>query len=229
MPAQGQLGTDNNPMLAASAPRVWRGGLPEGGQGPFHLPAESTGDLVRKASKGDERAWAQLIARFRPMILGIAARTGLSPADAADVQQNTWIQLMRRADQIRDPDRIAAWLATTARRQSQCIAIASSKYALCDDPLRDREDLVASAGDEVESTVMRSGYEATLELALESLPPVYRRILELLCSDAAPTYAEVAASMALPVGSIGPMRLRALQILRRSRHLREGRWASNRP
>ena len=79
----------------------------------------SIGDLARKAAKGDEGAWRELVRQFGPMVFGVARRAGLNAADAADVQQATWLQLVRYGDQVRDPDRIGAWLATTARRQSR--------------------------------------------------------------------------------------------------------------
>ena len=104
---------------------------------PVDLETESTGDLVRKASKGDERAWPELMARFGPMIRRVAARVGLNATDVADAHQATWIRLMRRADQVREPERIGAWLATTAYRESQRIAIAGCRQVPSADPMAD--------------------------------------------------------------------------------------------
>jgi RNA polymerase sigma factor (sigma-70 family) len=191
------------------------------------LEEEPTGDLVRKAAKDDERAWAELFNRFGSMVLRVAQRTGLSAADAADVQQATWIQLRRRVDQIRDPDRLGAWLATTARRQSQRVAMAASRVTPSPDPVGDYGSL-ESNGDQVEAAVLRGHYEAMLEQALSRLPAVQRHIILSLTSDDNPSYEEVGKAIGMPVGSIGPMRMRALQTLRRDPHL-QAEYAALRP
>jgi RNA polymerase sigma factor (sigma-70 family) len=176
--------------------------------------ATPTGDLVRQAFKGDERAWAALVARFQPMLLRIAARSGLNAADAADIEQVTWIQLMRHADQVRDPDRIAGWLATTARRRSQRAAMVARREIPSIDQVADGAP-AASMTDDVATLALRNQYEPALERALRGLPDSYRRLLELLSADSTPSYEEVARAMDLPVGSIGPMRMRALRQVRR--------------
>ncbi len=185
---------------------------------PALLGREQAGDLVRKASKGDEGAWAELLGRFGPMVLRVAQQTGLNAADAADVQQATWIQLLRGIDQIRDPERIGAWLATTARRQSQRIAMAGCRIAPSSDPLGDSSS--SNHANEVEAAVMRRYYGPALERALEQLPVSQREIITLLTSDEAPSYEHVAERMSLPVGSIGPMRIRGLKRLRHDPSLR---------
>jgi RNA polymerase sigma factor (sigma-70 family) len=185
---------------------------------PHAIQDESNGSLVRKAGKGDDQAWAELIRRFGPMVARVARRTGLSEADAADVQQTTWIALMRYADQIRDPERIGSWLATSARRQSQRVAMARSCQTLSADPVADARWTVGET-DGVEALIMRDQFDATLERAVSRLPLPYQTLLRLLSSDACPSYADVAQAMRLPVGSIGPMRQRGLLMLRRDAEL----------
>ena len=126
---------------------------------------DSTGDLVRKTAKGDERAWSELVCRFGPMVLGVARRAGLNAADAADVQQATWVQLMRYGDQVRDPDRVGAWLATTARRQSQRVAMTKSRQVLSVDPLMQGGSAMAAPTDDVADVVVHDQYEPVLERA----------------------------------------------------------------
>jgi RNA polymerase sigma factor (sigma-70 family) len=148
------------------------------------------------------------------MLLRIAARSGLNAADAADIEQVTWIQLIRHADQVRDPDRIAGWLATTARRRSQRAAMVARREIPSTDHVADGAR-ATSTNDDVEALVLRDQYEPRLERALGGLPAPYRRVLELLSADSTPSYEEVAQAMDLPVGSIGPMRMRALRQVRR--------------
>jgi DNA-directed RNA polymerase specialized sigma24 family protein len=65
-------------------------------------------------------------------------------------------------------------------------------------------------------------YEPLMEQALSRLPAMHQRLIRLLMSDTCPSYLEVAEKLGLPVGSIGPMRMRALRILRDTPELADG-------
>jgi RNA polymerase sigma factor (sigma-70 family) len=187
---------------------------------------ESNGEVMRKAAKGDDRAWSELFDRFGSMVVHVARRMGLNPADAADVAQATWMQFMRHADQVRDPECIGAWLATTARRQSQKVAVAAGRQTLSPDPVANHPSGDGS-GEDVEAAVLRQEYDGPLHKALGRLPESYRKLLVLLSSDSCPSYEEAAKALNLPVGSIGPMRQRGLQMLRRDPELQNYQAASN--
>jgi RNA polymerase sigma factor (sigma-70 family) len=191
--------------------------------GPVDLGRESNGQVARRALKGDERAWTELVSRFGTTIRRVAQGTGLNIADAADAQQATWIRFMRHADQIRDLERIGPWLATTARRESLRIAKAAGRQALSANPV---EEYGSSEGgpDDVEALVLRDHYNPELERALSRLHAPNRRVIELLTSDWLLSYGDIAKVMDLPVGSIGPMRLRGLQMLRRDADLQDHAW-----
>jgi RNA polymerase sigma factor (sigma-70 family) len=202
---------------------TWR---PAGPRHRVDLTLESNGEVMRKAGKGDDRAWNELFNRFGTMVLHVAQRMGLNAADAADVQQATWMQFMRHADQVRDPECVGAWLATTARRQSQRVAIAAGRQTLSPDPVANYAP-VERSGEDVEAVVLRAEYDAPLQKALDRLPESYRRLLLLLTSDSCPSYEDAARTLNLPVGSIGPMRQRGLQMLRRDPELQKYQAASN--
>ena len=64
----------------------------------------SISDLVTRARNGDQRAWDGLVERYAPLVWSICHRYELSRADADDVQQTVWLQLVSQLDKIRDPD-----------------------------------------------------------------------------------------------------------------------------
>jgi DNA-directed RNA polymerase specialized sigma24 family protein len=66
-------------------------------------------DLVTRARSGDKRAWDDLVERYAPLAWAICRRHQLSDADAADVHQNVWLQLVSQLDRIRDPAALAGW------------------------------------------------------------------------------------------------------------------------
>jgi DNA-directed RNA polymerase specialized sigma24 family protein len=52
-------------------------------------------DLVTRARNGDEQAWDALVERYAPLIWSICSGHRLGGADADDVGQSVWLQLVR--------------------------------------------------------------------------------------------------------------------------------------
>jgi DNA-directed RNA polymerase specialized sigma24 family protein len=155
--------------------------------------------------------------RFGRLLLHTARSIGLNDSDAAEVAQLTWVRLWEHGHQIRDPECLPAWLTATARREGLRVALSGKRYMLCADP-------TTEYGEHVRATVIDvypvdGEYEPLLEQALTRLPARYQKLIRLLMSDSCPSYTEVARKMDLPIGSIGPMRMRALQMLRHTPEL----------
>src|SRR5215213_5129379 len=66
--------------------------------------------VERFAGSRDERAFAQLVHRHGPMVLGVCRRVLRHTADADDAFQATFLILVRRASDLREPDRLGPWL-----------------------------------------------------------------------------------------------------------------------
>jgi RNA polymerase sigma factor (sigma-70 family) len=180
------------------------------------LSAELDGELVRRAAKGDLAALDELFHRFDRMLHCVARQVGLNDSDAADAAQDTWIRLMGNLDHIRDPSRIGSWLATTARRESTRVSMARCRQIPSSDPTLDHaRDLPTDEGVDADLDSFLGDYGAELGRCLDRLPAKLLQLIRLLYSDASPTYGEVSQLMGTPIGSIGPMRQRALAMLRR--------------
>ena len=74
-------------------------------------------DLVTRARNGDKQAWDALVDRYAPLVWSICRRHRLSGADANDVGQSVWLQLVDQLDHLREPAALPGWLATTTRRE----------------------------------------------------------------------------------------------------------------
>ncbi len=191
-------------------PREPRGPVP-----PWPPPGDRTaGALLSGAAAGERSAWEEIISRHGGLVIRAAVSAGLSRADASDAAQLTWLRLWQHGHQIRDPDRLAGWLARTARREAIRLAAVTRPLVLCADPLGDERGTPGAATWDADPA--ERDYDGTLQRALRRLPSRYRTLLALLTSDLGLSYAEVAARMSLPRGSIGPMRLRAIQLLVRT-------------
>jgi RNA polymerase sigma factor (sigma-70 family) len=180
---------------------------------------DDTGQLVRGAAGGDEVAWRGLVARFSGLVWAIARAHRLANADAADVFQTTWLRLAEHIGRIEHPDRVGAWIATAARRECLQSLRSSAKVVLTDDA--ERLDLTPAGGNPTEDAVLAAEQEkedadraAALWRAFSRLPSRCRELLRVLMASPPPSYAEVAAALGLPLGSIGPTRARCLARLR---------------
>ena len=172
--------------------------------------------LVAAAAGGDQAAWATLVNRFSGLVWSVARAHRLDQADAADVSQTTWLRLVEHLERIREPERVGAWLAATARHECLRVLRRSGRQVPTD------LDLDAPMDDEspaVESGLVADQERAALWRALDRVPPRCRSLLRVLMADPPPNYAEVAAALDMPIGSIGPTRARCLERLRQTPEL----------
>jgi RNA polymerase sigma factor (sigma-70 family) len=169
------------------------------------------GTLVRDAARGDEQAWAALVNRFAGLVWAVARGHGLDHADAADISQTTWLRLAEQLSFIRDPDRLGAWLATTARRESlrtlrrheRHVSVEECVDWVCG-------DIALELTDSLESRER----DAALWSAFEDLSGNCKALLRALLADPPPSYAVLSDLFEMPIGSIGPTRARCLDRLR---------------
>lgn len=179
------------------------------------LTPQETGILVRRAAAGDQRAWDELVDGYAGLVWAVARLRGLSASDAADVSQVTWLRLVEHIGRLRDPERLAAWLATTVRRESGRLARAAALQVPMADPAEGR----SGTGEGVppaDRPVLLAERNTMLWEAFGKLAPRCRELLGLLLADDSLSYAEVSEILDMPVGSIGPTRARCLACLRRA-------------
>ena len=167
-------------------------------------------DLVTAAARGDEQAWSALIDRYSPLVMTVIHRFDLSRADAADVNQTVWLRLVEHLDRLHDPDRVAAWLATTARHESLRTLRLASRNVLAP------TELLPDEGDDAQpdASLLMSERDRAMWSAFSTLPERCQALLRMLVADPPPSYEEIGAALAMPVGSIGPTRARCLTQLR---------------
>jgi RNA polymerase sigma factor (sigma-70 family) len=166
--------------------------------------------LVDRAVDGDQDAWDDLVSRFAGLVWSIALGYGLSGPDAADVSQTCWLRLAENLHRISDRERVGAWLATTARRESLAVLKRGRRQV----PVGFEFDEQPAADADPDSSLLHRERSAAIFAAFRSLPSGCRTLLRVLLADPAPSYAEVSASLEMPVGSIGPRRARCLERLR---------------
>ena len=172
----------------------------------------SSADLLARAAKGDQRAWDAIVNRYSGLVWSVCRSCGLNQADAAEVSQTTWLRMVQHVDSIRQPERLGAWLSMTARRESWRIHRQTGRTVLVEET--DLFEGAQTPTDELDRGLLDAERQQALHEAFLTLSPHCQRIMRMLMTDPAPSYAEVAAALDIPVGSIGPTRGRCLAILR---------------
>jgi RNA polymerase sigma factor (sigma-70 family) len=180
------------------------------------VQAEDIADLVSKAAAGDQAAWNAIVDRFGARVWATCRVYRLSPADAADVFQQTWLRLLEHLDSLRDPARLGAWIGTTSRYEALA-ALSRAKRAR---PVGDSWVLDRPADDATDPAqpILVADRNAELWRAFRRLSRHCQDILRILVLDVEegrPSYALAAAALNVPIGSLGPTRMRCLARLRR--------------
>lgn len=172
---------------------------------------EPAGALVHRAAAGESAAWEALVSRYTSLLWSVARAHRLDDATAGDVVQTCWLRLVEQLGRISDPDRVGAWLATTARRECLRLIRRSAREHATNDADLDRVDLAAAP---VDAGLLLAERDAALWRAMDALGERCRQLLRILMADPPPSYDEVSAALDMPIGSIGPTRMRCLAKLR---------------
>ena len=171
--------------------------------------------LVEAAGRREAWAWDAIVARFTPTVRGVARRHRLGHADQEEVLQATWIRLLGAVDRIQEPEALAGWLATTARRE--CLRILSSGRR--EVPVEEAEAIPDPGWQDLEDEAAARERRRALRDAIAGLRDRQRELAGLLLCDPPLSYEEVSRRLGMPVGSIGPTRLRFISSLRRDERL----------
>lgn len=179
--------------------------------------------LVCRCRDGDAAAWPLLVTRYQRLVYAIVTRMGLDEHVAADVFQTVFEKLVRHLPGLREPERLQAWIVTTAKREG----LAARRHGQRQVSMTRADDLGDSQGaDEWDIADDSPGAEQQLEelqqlhrlrLAFDRLDERCRELLQLVFRDDDERlgYDEVSRRLNLSVGSIGPTRSRCLGKLRK--------------
>jgi RNA polymerase sigma factor (sigma-70 family) len=173
--------------------------------------------LLLACRRGEESAWEALVNRYQRLMYAIPRRAGLDDDQAAEVFQEVFTTLLQKLNDIDDPDRLHAWLVTTAKRKTWRLI---SKNRLTgqmhsgDDEDGDGAELAKIPDDSPlpDEVLLKLEEQHRVRTTLGLLEERCRRLLTMLFyQPEAPPYAEIAVSLGIPEGSVGPTRARCLE------------------
>jgi RNA polymerase sigma factor (sigma-70 family) len=190
-------------------------GSPEPGTADGEITDDPVPGWVRAAAAGDAGAWEKIVDRYAGLVWSICRAQRMTEDDTADAVQMTWLRLMENLERIRDPRRLAGWLATTCRRECQALLRRSRSSIAVEEDHMDR--LLGGTGSADQPILVAEQY-AALWQAFQRLSEWCQRVLRALVVDAEdgpPSYRLIASQLRTPVGSLGPTRARCLNQLRK--------------
>jgi RNA polymerase sigma factor (sigma-70 family) len=165
--------------------------------------------LVGACLKGDEDAWTALWVAYGPLVKAIARRAGCDDEDSSEVLQRTALVALQSLERLREPDKLAGWLAGVARFQSLEIRRGQRRT-------EEIFESTAVVDARVDDDLERDQELATLRLAMLRLEDRCRTLVTRLdLKEPSDSYRVVAEDLGLSPTSIGPIRRRCLERLRK--------------
>lgn len=158
----------------------------------------------------DPSLMPELVERVTPLLWQVARGQSLSASAAEDVVQQSWLRLIEQADRITDPRAVLKWLMTTTRREAWRVSQRAPREAL----VTDLPEPGITESDDVLARVLDAADQDVLWRHVRELSERCRYLLRVIAFADKPNYATIAASLGMPVGSIGPTRGRCLATLR---------------
>src|SRR5271167_3636470 len=166
--------------------------------------------LVRECVDGSEEAWCALIFKYKNLIFSIPVKYGFSPEDSTDIFQAVCLDLLSK---LRKVKALPKWIMQITahkcfRRKQQ-----QQRTDVLDPGAKEFERSTPSVA---ENILREAEEEQNLRQAMAELPPRCRELVQMLFYDEpVRPYQEIAAILGIAVGSIGFIRQRCLERLRK--------------
>ncbi len=175
--------------------------------------------LERFIRERDEPAFAELVRRHGPMVLGVCRRVLDNPHDAEDCFQAAFMVLVRKAETIRPASMVGNWLYGVAYRTALEARKLAARRRIIEKKKSEQAhaDLASGESPGAKWQEMRP----VLDRELSRLPERYRCIL-VACDLEGKTRRAAAEQFDLPEGTVASRLARARRLLAK----RLGRYAS---
>jgi RNA polymerase sigma-70 factor (ECF subfamily) len=169
-------------------------------------PVSADAALARAASRGDRKAFGQLVDVHKRAIHGLCVRLLRDAEEARDAAQETFVRAYSALESYDPAQPFAPWILRIAR--NHCVDVirrrlpAAQQVPLDAEPdegaPREVADPAAERGDEI---LERRQLAGALEDAVEALPENYREVIHLFHVEHL-SYKEIAATLDVPIGTV---------------------------
>jgi RNA polymerase sigma factor (sigma-70 family) len=170
--------------------------------------ARRDGELLAAfVARRDEGAFATLLERHGPLVLGVCRQVLGDAHDAEDAFQATFLVLARKAASVRGHESLAAWLHRVAVNVSRTARLSAARRRAHERQAVPRARAVPAADEAVRD------WQPILHEEVARLPHKYR-VPVVLCYLEGKTHGEAARQLGWPLGTVKGRLARARDLLR---------------
>ncbi|MFO0798132.1 MAG: sigma-70 family RNA polymerase sigma factor [Gemmataceae bacterium] len=177
-----------SPALSAALGRLARAADPD--------PPADGWLVTRFARTRDPDAFAELVRRLGPMVLGVCRRVTGHAQDAEDAFQAAFLVFARRAGHIERPDEVRGWVYGVAVRVAREARTVSARRRAREAPVAAVPDRAAEAHSPPDADALRALDEEVAAL------PEHLRAAVVLCELDGATRKDAATQLGVPEGTL---------------------------
>ena len=172
-------------------------------------------ELVEACLRRETGAWDEFVDAYGPYIWSICLSRGLVRDLAEDAHQSTFVATWESLGSLRNPYCLVSWLARIAYREIEEVR-RKAKLRICNVLGPTQETPAYAPEPDPGERLERLEAAQIVRDAIAGLPERYRPLMAALFLRSRPAnYDEIALELGIPRGSLGPMRARGLELLRR--------------
>jgi len=183
----------------------------------FSDNAKNDFKLVVRAREGDQKAYADLMHRYKDSIYFMALKMVNNKEDAMDLTVETFAKAFEKLDKYQPEYAFSTWLFRVGT--NNCIDFIRKKKlnttsinGLIDDEGDERPLQIKSDSLNPEEASMKKEQAQLLKVLIDSLPQRYRNLIVLRYFDEL-SYEEIAEQLDLPLGTVKAQLFRARYLL----------------
>jgi RNA polymerase sigma-70 factor (ECF subfamily) len=172
-------------------------------------------DLMRRLAERDSGALRELYRKYGGLVYGIALRITGEPGSAEEVAQDVFMSAWRgAASYSAERGAVATWLGRIARNRAvDALRTAKAKGGAARDEWAEESEIEDPAGLDPEEETSRALRVQQVREAVAGLPEAQRLALSLAFFRGM-SHTEIAAALALPLGTVKSRIRDAMRLLR---------------
>ncbi|WP_428330688.1 RNA polymerase sigma factor [Mucilaginibacter sp.] len=183
----------------------------------FTENAKNDFHLVVRARTGDQKAYADLMHRYKDSIYFMVLKMVNNKEDAMDLTVETFAKAFEKLEKYQPDYAFSTWLFRVAT--NNCIDFIRKKklntmsiHGMMDEDGEEKQLQIKADVLNPEETSIKKQQTQELKLLIESLPPRYRNLITLRYFDEL-SYEEIAQQLDLPLGTVKAQLFRARYLL----------------
>ena len=169
--------------------------------------------LVSECLAGNQEAWSVLVDKYKNLIYSIPVKYHFSQDDASDIFQAVCLELLAELPKLRNPEALPKWIIQVTAHK----CLHGKKYAQRTETVDPSDPAFEqSTPARAESVLHEAEEEQKIRQVMDELPERCQRLVRMLFfEEPARPYEDVARELGIALGSIGFIRQRCLDRLRK--------------